>query len=135
MLLNTHLLRISKLASIESTTGFTDITVDNQIGEFCTTIYTLETLSKKPLSPWQHKNVHSFTKVSMFVLTIKQALHWRAFQIGMGRYRYQIFDTIDTGLRSDGIDTRKQYRSVSIHVRAALRKGKVYVSTLSTQNQ
>ena len=55
--------------------------------------------------------------------------------IGMGRYRYQIFDTIDTGLRSDGIDTRKQYRSVSIHARAALCMRKVYVSTLSRENQ
>jgi len=51
----------------------------------------------------------------------------------MGRYRYQIFDTIDTGLRSDGIDTRKH--SIEVHARAALRMGKVYVSTLSTQNQ
>ena len=36
----------------------------------------------------------------------------------MGRYRYQIFDTVDTALRCDGIDTRKQYRRVSIHARA-----------------
>jgi len=43
----------------------------------------------------------------------------------MGRYRYQIFDTVDTGLRGDGIDTRKQYRSVSIYVRAALRMRKI----------
>jgi len=55
--------------------------------------------------------------------------------LGMGRYRYQIFDTIDTGLRSDGIDTRKQYRSVSIHARAPLRMRKVYVSILSRENQ
>jgi len=53
--------------------------------------------------------------------------------VGMGRYRYQIFDTVDTGLRSDGIDTRKQYRRVSIHARAALRMRKVYVSTRSRE--
>ena len=53
----------------------------------------------------------------------------------MGRYRYQIFDTVDTGLRCDGIDTRKQYRRVSIHARAALRMRKVYVSTRSRENQ
>ena len=53
----------------------------------------------------------------------------------MGRYRYQIFDTVDTGLRCDGIDTRKQYRSVSIPARAALRMRKVYVFTRSRENQ
>jgi len=52
----------------------------------------------------------------------------------MGRYRYQIFDTIDTGLRSDGIDMCKQYRRVSIHVRAALRMHKVYISTRSLRH-
>jgi len=56
-------------------------------------------------------------------------------RVGMGWYRYQIFDTIDTGLRSDGINTCKQYQSVSIHARAALRMRKVYVSTLSRENQ
>ena len=40
--------------------------------------------------------------------------------IGMDRYRYQIFDTVNTGLR-------KQYRRVPIHERAALRMRKVYV--------
>ena len=37
----------------------------------------------------------------------------------MGRYRYQIFDTVDTRLRADGIDTCKQNRCVSILARAA----------------
>jgi len=41
-------------------------------------------------------------------------------RLGMGSYRYQIFDTVDTGLCNDGIDTCKQYRCVSIHVCAAL---------------
>jgi len=63
-------------------------------------------------------------------ISIQKVLHQQYKVIGMGRYRYQIFDTIDTGLHSDGIDTRKQYRSVSIHARAALRMRKVYVSTL-----
>ena len=53
----------------------------------------------------------------------------------MGRYRYQIFDTVDTGLHSDGINTRKQYRRVSIHAHTALCMHKVYISTLSRENQ
>ena len=57
------------------------------------------------------------------------------YLVGMGRYRYQIFDTIDTGLRCDGIDTSKQYRRVSIHARAALCMRKVQVSTHSRENQ
>jgi len=35
-----------------------------------------------------------------------QGLNVNPCLVGMGRYRYQIFDTIDTGLRSDGIDTQ-----------------------------
>ena len=40
--------------------------------------------------------------------------------LGMGWYRYQIFDIVNTGLRSDGIDICKHYQHVSIHARAAL---------------
>ena len=39
--------------------------------------------------------------------------------LGVGRYRYQIFNTVDTRLRADGIDTCKQNRCVSIPARAA----------------
>jgi len=49
--------------------------------------------------------------------------------------RYQIFDTVDTSLHSDGINTRKQYQRVPIHARAALRMRKVYVSTRSREDQ
>ena len=49
--------------------------------------------------------------------------------------RYQIFDTVDTCLHSDGTDTSKQYQRVSIHARTALRMRKVYASTLSRENQ
>jgi len=47
----------------------------------------------------------------------------------MGRYRYQIFNTVNTGLCSDGIDMCKHYRCVSLHACATLRMRWVYVST------
>ena len=70
-----------------------------------------------------------------FAVAVKNDGRIITLPVGMGRYRYQIFDTVDTGLRCDGIDTRKQYRRVSIHARAALRMRKVYVSTRSRENQ
>ena len=56
-----------------------------------------------------------------------------SFRLGMGSYRYQIFDTVDIGLCNDGIDTCKQYRRVLIHVCAALHMHKVYISTRSRE--
>jgi len=60
MLLNTQLPWISKLDSIESTTGYTDILVNNLIAELCTII--LESCHKKLPSLWQHKRYSLFYK-------------------------------------------------------------------------
>ena len=35
-------------------------------------------------------------------------------ELGMGRYRYQILDTIDTGVLKKSIDTGKKYRCFDI---------------------
>ena len=53
-----------------------------------------------------------------------QNLEETCSRLGMGQYRYQIFDTIDTCLRSDGIDTcvRRTAHAQSLRFHTVKRK-------------